>query len=94
MQPGFSVGGPIIKNKTFFFVSGEMQLAIAGESILDTSPSAAWVSAGDAVLSRYSIPVNPVSMNLLTIYPAEARGEAHYFLALNRGMRNRVLRGV
>lgn len=72
-QPGFSVGGPIIKNKTFFFVSGEMQLAIAGESILDTSPSAAWVSAGDAVLSRYSIPVNPVSMNLLTIYPADSR---------------------
>ena len=35
-QPGFSIGGPIVKNKTFFFVSGEIQLAIAGESILDT----------------------------------------------------------
>ena len=35
----FSVGGPIIKNKTFFFLTGEIQLAMAGESILDTSPS-------------------------------------------------------
>ncbi|SPF38513.1 conserved exported hypothetical protein [Candidatus Sulfopaludibacter sp. SbA4] len=72
-QPGFSVGGPIVKNKTFFFVSGEIQYAIAGESILDTSPSAAWVAAGDAVLSKYGVPVNPVSTNLLTIYPAYSR---------------------
>ena len=72
-QPGFSVGGPIVKNKTFFFVSGEIQLAIAGESILDTSPSAAWVTAGDAVLSKYGVAVNPVSMNLLNIYPAYSR---------------------
>ena len=72
-QPGFSIGGPIIKNKTFFFLSGEIQLAIAGESILDTSPSTAWVAAGSSVLSSYGIPMNPVSTNLLTIFPAYSR---------------------
>ena len=72
-QPGFSLGGPIRKNKTFFFLGGEIQLAIAGESILDTSPSAAWVQSAQGVLARYNVPVNPVSMNLLTIYPAASR---------------------
>jgi len=72
-QPGFSLGGPIVPNKTFFFLTGEIQLAIAGESILDTSPSAAWVQAAQGVLARYGVPVNPVSMNLLTIFPADSR---------------------
>jgi hypothetical protein len=69
-QPGFSFGGPIIKNKTFFFISGEIQLAIAGESIEDTAPSAAWVQAGDSVLAKYGIAPNPVSTNLLTLFPS------------------------
>src|SRR5215831_12603023 len=72
-QPGFSLGGPIFKNRTFFFLTGEIQLAIAGESILDTSPSAAWVDAAQAVMARYNVPLNPVSQNLLTIYPASSR---------------------
>ncbi len=83
-QPGFSVGGPIIKNKTFFFLTGEIQLAVAGESILDTSPSAAWVQAAEAEMAKYSVPVNPVSLNLLTIYPASSRtgpATANNFLA-------------
>jgi len=41
--------------------------------ILDTSPSAAWVTAGDTVLSKYGVAVNPVSTNLLTIFPAYSR---------------------
>jgi hypothetical protein len=69
-QFGFSSGGPIRKNKTFFFVTGEAQLAVAGLSILDTTPSPAWVAAGAAVLSKYGVPVNPISVNLLTLFPA------------------------
>jgi hypothetical protein len=72
-QPGFSLGGPIIKNRTFFFLTGEIQDAIAGESILDTSPSAAWVTQAQGVLARYGIQPNPVSLNLLTIWPAASR---------------------
>src|SRR5579872_785186 len=72
-QPGFSLGGPIIKNRTFFFLTGEIQLAIAGESILDTSPSAAWVQAATAEMAKYNVAPNPVSLNLLTIFPANSR---------------------
>jgi hypothetical protein len=72
-QFGFAAGGPIVRNKTFFFVTGEVQLAVAGLSILDTSPSAAWVAAGQSVLQKYGVALNAVSMNLLTLWPANSR---------------------
>jgi hypothetical protein len=72
-QFGFSVGGPVRKNKTFYFLNGESQLSIANNSLLDTIPSDAWAAAGKDVLAKYNIPVNPVSLNLLTIWPAYTR---------------------
>ncbi len=72
-QFGFSLGGPVIRNRTFYFVNGESQLSIANNSLLDTIPSDAWVAQGETVLAQHSVPVNPVSLNLLTIWPASTR---------------------
>jgi hypothetical protein len=69
-QFGFAVGGPIRQNKTFFFLTGEAQLAVAGLSLLDTMPSPAWVAAGTAVLNKYGVPVNQVSLSLLRAFPS------------------------
>jgi len=88
-QFGFSAGGPIIKDKTFFFIAGEGQLAISDNSILTTEPSDAWVSAAEGVLTKYSVPVNPVSLNLLTIWPASVRnGPATTNNYLSNGQNN------
>ena len=88
-QFGFSVGGPIIKNKTFFFLTGEAQLAVAADSLLDTIPSAAWVSSASQVVQRYGVAVSAVSTNLLSLFPADSRNgpaKANNYLAnaLNR----------
>jgi hypothetical protein len=71
-QPGFSLGGPIVRNHTFFFISGEMQLAIAGNSTAVTTPSAAWVAQAQQVLSKYNVPLNPVSQGILTFFPSSS----------------------
>ncbi len=72
-QFGFATGGPILKNRTFFFLTGEVQLAVAGLSVLDTSPSAAWVASAQNVLQKYGVPVSQVSLNLLSMFPANSR---------------------
>ncbi len=62
---GFSVGGPIWKDKFFFFVAGEHQGFLIGAESKATEPSAAYQAEAEQVLSYYGIPVNSVSQNLL-----------------------------
>ena len=72
-QFGGSLGGPIFKNKLFFFITYEHQKFIVGNANNATEPSAAYVTEATALLQQYGIPVNPVSTNLLSFWPARGR---------------------
>ncbi len=72
-QPGGSLGGPIWKNHTFFFITYEQQNFIAGNTGQGTTPSAAWVAQATGVLNQYGKPVNPVSLRLINaLWPANS----------------------
>jgi len=62
---GYSVGGPIWKNKTFFFLAGEHQGFLIGAESKATEPSAAYQTEAYSVLDAYGVPHNTVATNLL-----------------------------
>ncbi|HZT77975.1 MAG TPA: carboxypeptidase-like regulatory domain-containing protein, partial [Vicinamibacterales bacterium] len=68
-QYGFSLGGPIVHNKTFYFSTFEAQKLTAGNSLTDTAPSDAWVQQATGLLRQFNVPVNTVSQNLLALWP-------------------------
>src|SRR6266849_6862615 len=49
---GFSLGGPIIKNKAFYFMSYEKQQYIIGLSGVATEPSDAWIAKAADLLNN------------------------------------------
>lgn len=76
---GFSFGGPIWKDKTFFFIAGEHQGFLIGAENHATEPSAAYQAEALAILGQYGIAESPVSYNLLNgtgslkaLWPASA----------------------
>jgi hypothetical protein len=68
-QYGFSVGGPIVKNSTFFFGTFEGQKLMAGNTLVTTAPSDAWITQAKATLAQYNVAVNPLALNLLSLWP-------------------------
>jgi hypothetical protein len=60
------VGGPIIKDRTFFFFGFEKQDYIFGLTGLSTEPSNAWVQAARTKLVTAGVAPSPLSVNLLS----------------------------
>jgi hypothetical protein len=72
-QYGFSVGGPLIKDRLFYFATFEKQRFTIGLPGRATEPSAAYQAQAEAVLASYNVPVNPVSAALLAnLWPSYA----------------------
>lgn len=72
---GGVIGGPIIKNKLFWFAGFEYQTYKLGLTGLSTEPSAAWASQAVSLMNTYGVPVNPLSQTLLTtLWPSSIVG--------------------
>jgi|HubBroStandDraft_1064217.scaffolds.fasta_scaffold00761_16 hypothetical protein len=72
-QFGFSLGGPIVKNNTFFFMDYEEQLYKQALTAPGTTPSVAWVSAAEAVMARDGVAVNPLMPAVINyLWPANS----------------------
>lgn len=68
---GFTLGGPIIKDKTFYFIGFERQDYVFGLTGLSTEPSAAWVNRALGLLNTYGVPESTLSARLLaTLWPS------------------------
>jgi hypothetical protein len=72
-QYGFSVGGPILKDRLFYFLTFEKQRFAIGLPGLGTEPSAAYQTEALAELAKFGVAPNPVTSKLLTdLWPASA----------------------
>ncbi len=70
---GFSVGGPVLKDRLFYFLTFEKQRFTIGLPGLATEPSAAYQAEALAVLNAYGVAENGVTQQLLAnLWPSYA----------------------
>src|SRR5216683_4991199 len=62
---GFSIGGPIIKDKTFYFLTFEKQRYVISVSGTATEPTGAYIADARALLAGKGVTESPISTNLI-----------------------------
>ena len=68
---GFSLGGPVLKDKTFWFISFEKQKYTIGLSGLATEPSTAYQNEALGLLTANGITESPISQQLIAnVWPS------------------------
>lgn len=72
-QGGFSLGGPIWKERTFYFITEEIQKADAANAAGLTTLSPAWLDQGRSILQQYGIAENSVARGMINFYPERIR---------------------
>lgn len=82
-QGGFTLGGPIWKDKTFFFLAGEIQIAKINTALTDTVLTDSWVAGATSFMNAWrgglatSPAVSQLSTNLYgLLFPANSKGGA------------------
>ncbi|HXW89725.1 MAG TPA: carboxypeptidase regulatory-like domain-containing protein [Terriglobales bacterium] len=72
-QEGFSLGGPIWRNHTFFFINYEQQNYKQALTAPGTTPSGAWVAAAENVMTADGVAVNPLMPKVISfLWPANS----------------------